>query len=765
MENQNKYEDMSVLDALNYIKNGNLLLPDIQREYVWSYHDIELLFESIVDGYPVGTCIMWKTTRIVINEKEPNLYYFHTDFSLAHPENRKAPEPLAEGKENNYYIILDGQQRLTSLNIAFNGSYTSFKGGKKNYKDDPDKLITRELYYNLNYNPQADKDDETPSKRFAFLKKEEGEKEQWYKVKQLLKFDKLPDFIRDLISRGYSEQAQNDLSILFNRIHVSSSDGLIHYYGITGSDYDEVLDVFVRVNSTGQKLAKSDLLFSTLIDGWKIGRNDIEKFIEKINAKGEGFEFNKDFLMRLAMALVDETIKLKIQNLTRKTILKIRDNWEKIKKSTERMVDLLVKIGFSAENLTSYNATMPVVYYLFKGGSLNDTKSYGEVKKFLSVSMAKRLFGVSSDAALTKSREALQKIDCSTTKFSLSLFSSVDLVGGRTFTVSEEDVDYWLDNYSKGPSTYSLLTLLYPNNKFSQIKFHQDHCHPYAAFENKNIKALNLGNEKIAEWQKKRNLLPNLQFLEGVENESKNSTPLIEWVAEGNNFDYRPKNISLELIDFDAFFCARRELMKKRLLEIFSLDQTQYEPHESDSTVDSIGYENDTSNPEDGRNIHTADNLNIDERINILSKKFVEQKENLGKVTVGKCDEEYVRFTTNLMDGIIPESEDSTSGWKTNKYYYYEISYEDSKIVMCLAFSKHLPKELLDICKRIEGIFPCIDGRIQKNNSWRHTLLVTSEKAIASSDSDETINNTLESLFSHLMLLEQQLVGKLNSES
>jgi len=166
-----------------------------------------------------------------------------------------------------------------------------------------------------------------------------------------------------------------------------------------------------------------------------------------------------------------------------------------------------------------------------------------------------------------------------------------------------------------------------------------------------------------------------------------------------------------------------------------------------------------------GTCIHTVDNLNIDERINILSKQFVEQKEMLGKVTVGKCDEEYIRFTTNLMDGIIPESDAPTSGWETNKYYYYEISYEDSKIVMCLAFSEHLPLELLGICKRIHEKFPCIDGRIQKNNRWKHTLLVTSETAITSSDSDETINNTLESLFSHLMLLEQQLVDKLNSES
>lgn len=768
METQNKYEDMSVLTALNYIKTGKILLPDIQREYVWSYRDIELLFESIVDDYPIGSCIMWKTTRITINETKPNLYYFHTDFSRKEPVNKKVPEVLAEDKENNYYVILDGQQRLTSFNIAFNGSYTDFKGGRGNPRDNPENWIKRELYYNLQYDPKADKDDETPSKRFAFLKKEDGENEQWYKVKELLKYDKQHDLSKDLILNGYSDQAQNDLIKLFARIHArGASDGaLIHYYSIEDEEYDHVLDIFVRVNSTGQKLAKSDLLFSTLIDGWKIARDDIEKFIKTLNSKGEGFAFNKDFLMRLCMALVDGTIKLKIQNLNRKTISKIRDNWEKIKNATRSMVGLLVDLGFSSENLTSYNATMPIVYFLFKGGNIKDDCSRQEVKKFLTISMAKRLFGVSSDAALTKSREVLQNIDCSKTKFSMSLFSSVVLVGGRTFTVSEDDVDYWLDNYQKGPDTYSLLSLLYPNCKLSYFAFHQDHCHPYTAFENKNLKKLNLKltQEKISEWQKKRNLLPNLQFLEGTENESKNSTPFKEWVSAGNDFDYRPENVSLELVNFDNFFKERRKLMKARLLQIFNLEPSQ-STIENNSECNFQQDSNHGDQMEVSLGSFSVESHAIEERINILSKKFIEQKELLGSVKIGKCDDDYIRFTTDLMDGIIPESETPTSGWETKKYYYYEISYEDSKIVMCLAFSKHLTPDLLKICKKIHSIFPCIEeGRIQKSNNWKHTLLVTNEEDTTDSDSDECINGILEKLFDRLMKLERQLVDKLNAQ-
>ena len=569
MATKNKYEDMSVLDALKYVKNRNMLLPDIQREYVWTYPEIEKLFESIVDEYPVGSCIMWKTTRKNLNKEKPNLYYFLRDYVKGKSKNEKAPEFFNE--ETDYYIVLDGQQRITSMNIALYGSFTSFKGGRGHAWDNPKSWITRELYYNLDYYNNTDDDDENPKKRFAFLTEEDVKVGNWYKVKQLLAFDDSESYIEELINAGYKKESRHDSSVLFSRLHDSSGSGLIHYYCIVENDYDEALDIFVRVNSTGRKLAKSDLLFSTLIDGWKEGKENIETLINTMNSKGDGFRFNRDYLMRLALVLVDADTNLKIQSLTQKTISDIRNNWSTIERAAEGMVDALVEVGLSNETLTSYNATMPITYYLYKGGKIKTADEKKEVKKFLSVAMAKRLFGVASNSALNNTRNALKKIDCKKSPFSLALFSSVTLTGGRNFSVTKDDIDYWLDNYEKGQSTYVLLALLYPNIKLSQVTFHQDHCHPYVGFDTRNIRALGISDAKIADWQKKRNLLPNLQFLEGGENESKNKTPLKEWVDKGNSFEYRPKGVSLELVDFDSFFEARRVLVKKELFGLFDL--------------------------------------------------------------------------------------------------------------------------------------------------------------------------------------------------
>jgi uncharacterized protein with ParB-like and HNH nuclease domain len=86
------------------------------------------LFESIADGYPLGFCIFWKTTRKVLNEEQPNFYYFVTNFEHWKTKNEKGSDTY--GEEADYYIVLDGQQRLTALNIALYGYYSEKKEEK-----------------------------------------------------------------------------------------------------------------------------------------------------------------------------------------------------------------------------------------------------------------------------------------------------------------------------------------------------------------------------------------------------------------------------------------------------------------------------------------------------------------------------------------------------------------------------------------------------------------------------------------------------------
>ncbi len=69
------------------------------------------------------------------------------------------------------------------------------------------------------------------------------------------------------------------------------------------------------INSTGRELSKSDMLFSTLIDGWKEGKESIENTLKSANSKGDGFNFSRDYLMLLLLVLVDAPTNLEIESL------------------------------------------------------------------------------------------------------------------------------------------------------------------------------------------------------------------------------------------------------------------------------------------------------------------------------------------------------------------------------------------------------------------------------------------------------------------
>jgi hypothetical protein len=131
--------------------------------------------------------------------------------------------------------------------------------------------------------------------------------------------------------------------------------------------------------------------------------------------------------------------------------------------------------------------------------------------------------------------------------------------------------------YEIGAYTFMILSLLYPNLKYSQKGFHQDHMHPHIGFEEEKINGLLLPDGTIIDedtkedWRRKRNTLANLQLLEGRENEVKNAMPLIDWlkVPENNdNAKYIPNNISYELSNFDEFMEQRQKLMSDALKNI-----------------------------------------------------------------------------------------------------------------------------------------------------------------------------------------------------
>ena len=114
------YQKLSIKDAVNYIECGRMFLPEIQRKFVWKEEQIENLFDSLILGYPIGALLFWKTTKKVLNDDDDalNLYEFIRNYhERDNHDNIKTSLPITTDYES-YYIVLDGQQRLSSLYIA-----------------------------------------------------------------------------------------------------------------------------------------------------------------------------------------------------------------------------------------------------------------------------------------------------------------------------------------------------------------------------------------------------------------------------------------------------------------------------------------------------------------------------------------------------------------------------------------------------------------------------------------------------------------------
>ena len=569
------YISMSVKDAMDGISRREIYLPAIQRKFVWGPRKVEKLFDSILRGYPIGTFLFWFVEGET--KDEYTFYQFIQDFhEKDNALNNVAPSPHLADK---FIGVLDGQQRLNSMYVALQGSYAYRK--KYARRDNPASYPRRHLYLNRFFEPD---EDSHVAYRFAFLTREEAaatdDAHCWFLVKDALGWDDLsgvPSIVQSLATQ-HPEHADklyrlgmNRLPLLWQRL---CADDVISYFSVKDQELDRIVDIFIRVNSTGVPLSRTDLLFSSIVAHWDEGRAEIEDAIGALNEKGNGFAFNNDFVMRCCLALTDGPIRLKVNAFRKETIDRIRSQWPQIRSAMETAVDLLVGWGFSRETLPTQNAVVPIAYVAFKGGDM--TESNPALQQYLVRAILKQVFRSGTDRVLSAIRDALRTpapdgdgYVLTSPQLTVDDVVAIDLPGDLSLRVDDEDIENLLDE-RKGAYTFAVLSLLYPHLKFDQVQFHQDHLHPYSGFTDAKLRGLGLDEETARRWQENRDRLPNLQLMEGAENKSKNATPLEQWLstlgekAERFATDNRiPADVSLKKRDFEDFFAARKALLRR----------------------------------------------------------------------------------------------------------------------------------------------------------------------------------------------------------
>ncbi|MGH9460212.1 MAG: DUF262 domain-containing protein, partial [Vicinamibacteria bacterium] len=180
-----EYRAVRIKDVISGI-NRDYFLPAIQREFVWEPDQIEKLFDSILGDYPIGSFLFWKVDER--NKEEWTTFEFIRQFDKADPHN---PEASLKGIARDIFLVLDGQQRMSSLFIGLKGSYRSF-----HYR-----WRTEKLYLNLLKRPvpnEADPEELIYQFKFRESPEAKGDDEVWYEVGRILDFDDPEDAKADI---------------------------------------------------------------------------------------------------------------------------------------------------------------------------------------------------------------------------------------------------------------------------------------------------------------------------------------------------------------------------------------------------------------------------------------------------------------------------------------------------------------------------------------------------------------------------------------
>lgn len=278
------------------------------------------------------------------------------------------------------------------------------------HRANDDAFPKKELFFNLHSEKQNE--DEDITYEFAFLTPEEAAtpkgSQMWYRVKDIIRYKSPTEVMTKVIKENgwiADPAAMENLLLLHERLVINE---LINYFEVETESIDDVLDIFVRVNSGGTVLSKSDLLFSTVVSHWDKARDEIDELLVSVNRIGDGYRFTNDFIMRSCLYLLNLPTSLKVETFKRDSVLRIKEEWPNIKKAVKDTVELLRDFGFYCENIISYVAIIPVVYYRYHGGEFSSTTK-PELRKYLVMAQLKQIFGASNNTALTSIREVLAK--------------------------------------------------------------------------------------------------------------------------------------------------------------------------------------------------------------------------------------------------------------------------------------------------------------------------------------------------------------------
>ena len=275
--------EATVEELVGMIERGELRLPEMQRRYVWRSTRVRDLLDSLYRGYPSGAILLWETDETVPLQ----------EFAVAQQGN----------PYHNTRLLLDGQQRLTSLSAVIRGEKIKVRGRQKPIDilfnlEHPDHLaVVTEVDEDGSDADEAivgDEEDSTEDdlqRRFNQMTFVVGTRKleslpQWVSVTAVFKSDSDRSFLKragisELDDPRAEKYSQRLAAVRAIRKYVYRMDILER-----SLTYDEVTEIFVRVNSLGAKLRSSDLALAQITAKWRGALKEFQLFQDQCSKQG-----------------------------------------------------------------------------------------------------------------------------------------------------------------------------------------------------------------------------------------------------------------------------------------------------------------------------------------------------------------------------------------------------------------------------------------------------------------------------------------------
>jgi hypothetical protein len=345
-------QNISINTLVDMYKRGELRLPEIQRHYVWRATRVRDLLDSLYREYPSGSILMWETDEPVPTR----------DGAVAQDSSAFAGRKL----------LLDGQQRITSLTAVLSGEPVKVRGRSRPIEilfnlDHPDgppsEVVEIESDSDSPLTSEDEVSDETEDgdsdtaiadrfKNFTFVVASRALRAQpnWVSVSEVFRTNNDAVFARRAgVTSMDDPRLQRYTERLRNLRKIREYKYVVHVLERSMS-YQEVTEIFVRVNSLGAKLRSSDLALAQITSRWPNLLRKLEEFQEECEQNW----FTIDLGQLVRAIVVFATKQCLFHTVGKTPVSALERGWEEAKEGLRFAINFLrTNAGIEDESLLS----------------------------------------------------------------------------------------------------------------------------------------------------------------------------------------------------------------------------------------------------------------------------------------------------------------------------------------------------------------------------------------------------------------------------